>query len=275
MELAVAAAVFSGCLWGVTPLLYAEASREGGPARANFWKSLGALSLLLVVSHLLGDLRVPPLAAVPYIILNTALGTGAADYLFLKSIALIGPGRATPVCFTYMIWSALLPSLTIGEPFSAKVLLGAASALAGIWLISRGGGKWMAEGVVLSLIASLGWTLGPIAARVALNYVSELTLTTWNSVIVTLAYGALSAPSFRVRGFRKAALGGSVGMGIALPLYFYAVRELGVAVASLTTALGPLVSMVLSNLSGSRLGRDSTVGGVLIVIGILVAVVRF
>lgn len=275
MELAVAAAVFSGCVWGITPLLYAEASREGGSVRANFWKSLGALSLLLVISYLLGDLKIPPIVALPYIMINTALGTGAADYLFLRSIALIGPGRATPVGFTYLIWSALLPSLTIGEPFSAEVLLGAASALAGIWLISKGGGSWMAKGVVFSLLASFGWTLGPIAARVALNYVSELTLTTWNSVIVTLAYGALSAPSLRVKGFEKAAIGGSVGVGIALPLYFYAVRELGVALASLTTALGPLVSLILSNLSGNKLDRDSAIGGVMVVIGILIAVVRF
>ncbi|MCS7102882.1 MAG: DMT family transporter, partial [Candidatus Korarchaeum sp.] len=229
--------------------------------------------LLLIISSLLGDLKVPPLVAIPYILLNTALGTGAADYLFLKSIALIGPSRATPIGFTYLIWSALLPSFMISEPFSAKVLLGAASALAGIRLISKGGGKWAARGVAFSLIASLGWTLGPIAAKVALNHVSELTLTTWNSVIVTLTYGVLSAPSFKVKGFGKAAIGGSLGVGIALPLYFYAVKELGVAIASLTTALGPVVSLILSSFSGGKLDRDSALGGTLVVAGILAAVV--
>ncbi|MEM0017670.1 MAG: DMT family transporter [Candidatus Korarchaeum sp.] len=272
MELAVAAAVFSGCVWGITPILYAEASREGGSAKANFWKSLGALSILLIISSLMGDLRIPPPSALPYVVLNTALGTGMADYLFLKSIALIGPGRATPVGFTYLIWSALLPSLMIGEPFSLEVLLGAALALAGIWLISRGGGRWAARGVALSLMASLGWTLGPIAAKLALNYVSELTLTTWNSAIVTIAYLIPSAPSLKVKGFGKAALGGSVGVGIALPLYFYAVRELGVAIASLTTALGPVVSLILSSFSGSKLDRASALGGALVVAGILVAI---
>ncbi|MEM2542823.1 MAG: DMT family transporter [Candidatus Korarchaeum sp.] len=272
MELAVAAAVFSGCVWGITPILYAEASREGGSAKANFWKSLGALSILLIVSSLMGDLRIPPPSALPYVVLNTALGTGMADYLFLKSIALIGPGRATPVGFTYLIWSALLPSLMIGEPFSLEVLLGAALALTGIWLISRGGGRWAARGVALSLMASLGWTLGPIAAKLALNYVSELTLTTWNSAIVTIAYLIPSAPSLKVKGFGKAALGGSVGVGIALPLYFYAVRELGVAIASLTTALGPVVSLILSSFSGSKLDRASALGGALVVAGILVAI---
>jgi len=274
LETALAAAVFSGCVWGVTPLLYAEASREGGSARANFWKSLGALSLLLLISLATGDLGVPPPVALPYIALNTALGTGFADYTFLRSIALIGPGRAAPIGFTYLIWSALLPSLMIGEPFSAGVLLGASLALAGIWLISRGGGRWALRGVVLSLLSSIGWTLGPIAAKISMKYVSELTLTTWNSLMVTVAYGLLSAPSPRVRGMGKAAIGGAVGVGLALPLYFHAVKVLGVAVASLTTALGPVVSLLLSSLGGGGLDRSSILGGVLVVTGIMLAVAQ-
>jgi len=268
--LALAAAIFAGCVWGITPSLYAQASREGGSARANFWKSLGALSVLLLLY--LSNFELPSRVAMIYIILNAALGTGIADYSFLKSIAIIGPSRATPIGFTYLIWTAILPSIMIGEPFSAFVLLGAALAFLGIWLISRGSGEWKMRGIALSLIASIGWTLSPIAAKQALNYVSEVTLATWNSIIVASLYLTLSLPSPRVRGQGKAALGGMIGVGISLPLYFYAVRELGVALASLTTALAPPVSQIASALGGNKLNRNEVIGTILITAGIIIAI---
>ena len=268
--LALAAAIFAGCAWGITPSLYAQASREGGSARANFWKSLGALSVLLLMY--LSSFQIPSQVAVIYIILNAALGTGIADYSFLRSIAIIGPSKATPIGFTYLIWSAILPSIVIGEPFSPLVLLGAALAFLGIWLISRGSGEWKIKGIILSLIASIGWTLSPIAARQALNYVSEITLATWNSMIVASLYLMLSLPSPKVRGQGKAALGGMIGVGVSLPLYFYAVRELGVAIASLTTALAPPVSQIVSVFSGNKLNKNEILGTLLITIGIILAI---
>lgn len=271
MELAAVAALLTGIIWGVTPSLYAEASREGGSIRANFWKSLGAFFILSIISIVRGDLSLPPPMGLLFIITNASLGTGIADFLFLKALALIGPGRATPIGFTYLIWSALLPSIMIGEIFSPKTLLGAAIALAGIWLSSRGGGEWKIKGIVFSLSASIGWTLSPIAAKLALNYVSEVTLATWNSLLVTLTYGLLSAPAYRVRGSGRAALGGTLGSGLALVLYFYAVRELGVAIASLATALAPVVSLVISRFSEGGTDRASALGSIVTIAGIVIA----
>ncbi len=267
------AAITSGVIWGLVPVLYAEASKTGGSIRANFWKSLGALILLLVTSILTGNLVVPPLVGFAYILLNMSLGTGLGDYSWLKSIEIIGPGRSTPIVFTYVVWTAVLSHLMLGETLSIPIMIGAILSVSGIWLISRTGdsSRWSLKGILYSLLSSFCYTLGPIAAKLALEYVTPITMTVWNVFMVTLIYGLLAAPNFHVKGRSKVVLGGALGMGVALPLYFYAVDEIGVTIPTLATALGPPVSQIASHLSGDRLTKSDVLGSSLVVLGLILS----
>lgn len=272
MDFALIAAISSGIIWGIVPSLYAEASREGGSVRANFWKSLGAFSLMILLCHISGSLLIPPLIGLFYIAANMTLGTGLADYSFLKAIGLIGPGRATSIGFTYVVWTALLSSLLLKEPLTPLILTGTLLAVAGIWLISYQRGKWHVKGLFWSILASLGWTLGPIAAKLALEYVNELTMTLWNSLMTTSIYGILSYPRYRVKGLKKAAFGGLLGVGVALPLYYFAVRVVGVTIATLATALGPPTSQIASHLSGDKITIRDLIGSLLVALGLALSV---
>ncbi len=272
MDFALIAAISSGIIWGIVPSLYAEASRDGGSVRANFWKSLGAFSLVILLCYISGSLLIPPLIGLFYIAANMALGTGLADYSFLKAIGLIGPGRATSIGFTYVVWTALLSSLLLKEPLTPLILTGTLLAVTGIWLISYQRGKWHIKGLFWSILASLGWTLGPIAAKLALEYVNELTMTLWNSLMTTSIYGILSYPRYRVKGLKKAAFGGLLGVGVALPLYYFAVRVVGVTIATLATALGPPTSQIASHLSGDKITMRDLIGSLLVALGLALSV---
>ncbi len=274
MDFALLAAMMSGILWGTVPALYAEASRRGGSVRANFWKSLGAFIFLLPLSYVTGNLIIPPLIGLAYVAANMALGTGIGDYSYLVSIGIIGPGKAASIGFTYMVWTAILSNLLLGEPLTPGIMSGVLLAVIGIWLLSYEGGRWNFKGVMWSIIASLGWTLGPIAAKLALNYVSELTMTLWNALLTTLLYGMLSYPHYRVRGSRKAALGGMLGIGVGLPLYFYALGAIGVTMSTLATAIGPPVSQLASYLSGEKVSWRDIVGSLLVVLGIALSILK-
>ena len=274
LDFALIAAISSGIIWGIVPSLYSEASREGGSIRANFWKSLGAFSLMVPICYVSGSLLIPPPMGLFYIAANMALGAGLADYSFLKAIGLIGPGRATSIGFTYVVWTALLSSLLLKEPLTPFTLAGTLLAVAGIWLISYQGGRWLIKGLLLSILASLGWSLSPIAAKLALEYVNELTTTLWNSLMATSIYGILSHPRYRVKGLKKAAFGGLLGIGVGLPLYYFAVKVVGVTIATLATALGPPTSQIAAHLSGDRITARDVVGSLLVALGLALSVMR-
>ncbi len=273
MDLAFLAAVASGATWGVVPALYTEASRHGGSIRANFWKSLGAIIFLLPLGYVTEFLFLPPLIGLVLIAANAFLGTGLGDYSFLRSIGMIGPGKATSIVFTYLIWTAILSNLILGEVVGLPIVAGILLALVGIWVISYGGGRWELTGISLSLFASLCYTLAPIVAKFALEYVSPISMTLWNALITTLVYGALSYPRYRVRGMNKALLGGLLGTGVAMPIYFYALSIKGVTITALATAIGPPASQISSYLSGNKVMMRDVTGSILITIGLVLSAI--
>ncbi len=273
MDPAFLAAVTSGTMWGVVPALYTEASRNGGSVRANLCKSVGALLFLLPLGYATGILFMPPLMGLALIAANASLGTGLGDYSFLRSIGMIGPGKATSIVFTYLIWTAILSNLILGEILNLPIIMGIVLALAGIWTISYGSGKWELAGISLSLFASFCYTLAPIVAKFALEYVSPINMTLWNALITALAYLALSHPKYRVRGMNKALLGGLLGTGVAMPLYFYALSIKGVTITALATAIGPPASQISSHLSGNRVTVRDVAGSILITIGLVLSAI--
>lgn len=265
------AALTSGAIWGVVPTLYAEASRKGGSIRANFWKSLGALTFLVPFAALMGGMVIPPPVGLMFIIANMALGTGAGDYSFLRSISLMGPGKATSIMFSYVVWAALLSHVLLKEPLTPQIILGALLAVAGIWLITYSRDEWDIHGTIWAVFSSFCYTLSPIAAKMALKYATFLTVALWNTIVAATVYGVLSYPRYRVRGQGRALLGGSMGTGVGLSLYFYALDSVGVTIGTLATAIGPPISQLASYLSGNSVGIRDSLGSGLVVLGIVLS----
>ncbi|MCD6348034.1 MAG: EamA family transporter [Candidatus Korarchaeota archaeon] len=83
----------------------------------------------------------------------------------------------------------------------------------------------------------------------------------------------LSYPVYKVRGIRKAFVGGLLGVGVALPLYFYALDAVEVTIATLATAIGPLTSQLASHLSGDRITGRDLLGSAMVVMGLVLSVI--
>ncbi|MCD6244953.1 MAG: EamA family transporter, partial [Candidatus Korarchaeota archaeon] len=68
--------------------------------------------------------------------------------------------------------------------------------------------------------------------------------------------------------------GGLLGIGVGLPLYYFAVKVVGVTIATLATALGPPTSQIAAHLSGDRITARDIVGSLLVALGLALSVMR-
>ena len=267
--LAFLSAITTGVLWGITPTLYSEAVRSKGPVCANAWKSWGALAVSWVVTTFLGLFEVPSLRAFSYITLNAFLGAVIGDYAFFRGIKIAGAGKATPVGFTYILWATLLSNLSLGEPISLGVISGAFLSVFGIWLLYEDG-KWDLSGIVWSLIASLFWAISPMIMKLALEEVNPFAASAWGSVVMAVVFSFMASRADFSGGYglRKAALGGGLGIGIGLTLFYYSVSRLGVSIPVLATAVSPLVTQLASWIGGEAPTPRTLLGSGIIALGI-------
>ncbi len=115
LELAILAAIVTGLIWGINPASYTEAVRRSGSLRANFWRAICASLFLLPLNSILGMFSIPSIYVIGLIALTAFFSSGLGSFAFLKGIAMIGPGRATSIGSTYVVWTALLSSIILGE----------------------------------------------------------------------------------------------------------------------------------------------------------------
>ena len=268
-------AIATGVIWGITPALYSEATRRNGPICANAWKSWGALTVSWIVITILGPFEVPSPKTFTFLALNSFLGAVAGDYAFFRGIALSGAGKATPVGFTYILWASMISTIFLGEPFSLRVILGAVLSVFGIWLLSTEKGRWNLIGIAWSLLASLMWATSPIVMRLALVEINPVAASAWGSLIMAAIFSALAVKSKKLKGAgtEKALLGGGIGIGVGLTLFYYSVRELGVSISVLATAISPLVAQIASWLEGKPPTLRTIIGSAVIALGMTIGVV--
>ncbi len=272
----LAAALGAGTVWGLTPALYLRASRSGGSIRANAWKSLGGLAGLSIPWLAFGaPLPGDPVSA-GLIALAALFGGGFGDYAYFRGLARVGPSRATPIGYTYMLWTSLASLLIYGEPPTVNQAVGMILALAGIWLISQDGegGRWDAAGVAWSLAASASWALSPIAIRGALERVAPAVASFWNSLFLAVGFAAAAAlgGGMSCDGWAESALGGLLGIGLGVTLYYYGVEAAGVNLTVLANSVTPVVSQAAGWAAGEPPTRRVASGAALVALGLAAGV---
>lgn len=269
--LAFLSAIVTGVLWGITPTLYLEAVKNRGPICANAWKSWGALTVSWVVTVFLGLFEVPSLKTFSYITLNAFLGAVIGDYAFFRGIKISGAGKATPVGFTYILWATLLSNLSLGEPISVEVISGASLSVIGIWLLYTERGRWDIAGITWSLLASIFWAISPMIMKLALAEINPFAASAWGSVVMAIAFSFMASRKSDMSqgsGLKKAVLGGGLGIGIGLTLFYYSVSKLGVSIPVLATAVSPLVTQLASWIGGETPSPRTVLGSGIIALGI-------
>ncbi|MFE2134026.1 DMT family transporter, partial [Streptomyces sp. NPDC059466] len=180
----------------VTVVLWASAFVSIRSAGAAYSPGALALGRLLAGSVALGALclvrreGLPPREAWRGIALSGLLWFGFYMVVLNRGEQQVDAGTAALVVNTGPILIALLGSRLLGDPMPPRLLAGMAVSFAGavaVGLSMSGGGGSPVLGVVLCLLAAIGYAAGVVAQKPALGRASALQVTTFGCLVGTVA----------------------------------------------------------------------------------------
>lgn len=190
--------------WAATTVLARYISR----AIPTLWYNalrigIAALALLAVSPWTLAraDLANVSALALGLLFVSVLTGFAVGDTAFFEAMRQIGVARAAPIAGSHPLVTAVLAVVFLGEPVTLALLLGIVVIGAGVWLITTdrvippaGGGsgsRAMVVGVVLALVAAVGWAASTVLVRPALEEIDPLVASTirlpFATVVLTLA----------------------------------------------------------------------------------------
>lgn len=241
-------------VWGTNWPLFPVVMRELSVWTFRSLTMTAAALMLLALAHARGlSLRLPRSSWRP-------VAAGGLIYLAVWNIAsalaavLIPSGQAAVLGFTMPVWAALIGWGLMGQRLDARQWLSVALAAAGVALLAwRGAQAYAAApfGVVLALVAAIGWAVGTLVIKRSAVAVPSLVLTGWQLLLasVPVTLGALllgQGPWFMPSTTTLAALVyiAIVPMAIGNVAWFAIVGLLPPHVAGVSSILVPVVAMV-------------------------------
>ena len=289
-------ALAAALCWASTSLLARALSRALPPLWFNAFRcAVGALGMLLLLPWTLARADAGAITAIPLVLLvvSTILGIGIGDTAFFASMKRLGVSRAMPIASSYPLVTALLAVPLLGEPVTWALFGGMVLVGVGIWLVSSdeertddvgsGSPAHSALGLLLALVAAVGWAGSAVAVRPALETVNVLLATTIRlpiAVGLLVLVGRARAPRGRVRPLKlgRATIGWAVTAGLltvaSTTLFLWAVALIDSARTAALTSASPLFAAPLAVLLlGERLTRRvclgiaASVAGVALIVG--------
>ena len=205
------------------------------------------------------------------------LGFALPNLLYIYSLRTAIPiPILTFIANSYPVWAIALAAIFLRERPSAYHMAGIACTLVGLYLMAGvipGAQLKIPPGIVLVLLASLGWASGSVASK-------RLTATVDATSIAAgrhLLSGILLCPLMLVEGVHltQASLGTwlAVGLLVAMSvlsykLYYAGLAHTSVSSASVLETLGSVITWgIAAAFYNQGLGRTQTVGACLILAG--------
>ncbi len=270
-------ALVSSLIWAFSPIYYGTFMRKFDFLLLNFVRTSLA-SIALAVPALYYGFG----PGVSYALLSGAITLAVGDTLFLLSIREMGASIAAPVVYTYVLF-VQLTATTVGEVVPRANVVAALLVIVGVYVLSKGGGKPRAKGLVLGLSSALVWTAGQDLIRLATDAGGNVVMVTFSrdfAAAVALAVAVLATGKHRQwpSGFTRREYGALVLVAVSdlaagSLLYVYSVSLIGIGVTVLLTSLSPLLTQVFSKALGKESpSRRDFIGGALIVSAVLIAV---
>ncbi|MFS4108884.1 DMT family transporter [Streptomyces sp. PD-S100-1] len=271
----------------VTVVLWASAFVSIRSAGAAYSPGALALGRLLAGAVALGALCLlrregwPPRAAWRGIAVSGLLWFGFYMVVLNWGEQQVDAGTAALVVNTGPLLIALLGARLLGDAMPPRLLAGLAVSFAGavtVGLSMSGGGGSSVLGVVLCLLAAVGYAFGVVAQKPALGHGSALQVTTFGCLI-----GAAACLPFAGRLVHEAArapLSATLNMvylgvfptALAFTTWAYALsRTTASRMGATTYAVPALVVLMSWLLLGEVPGVPTLAGGVLCLAGVAVA----
>ncbi|MFI6015692.1 DMT family transporter [Streptomyces sp. NPDC051243] len=278
--LATAAATVTVVLWASAFVSIRSAGEEYSP---------GALALgrLLVGAAVLGLIclvrreGVPPRAAWPGIAISGLLWFGFYSVALNWGEQQVDAGTAALVVNIGPVLIALLGARLLGDPMPRRLLAGMAVSFAGavtVGLSMSGGGGSSVLGVVLCLLAAVGYAGGVVAQKPALGHANALQVTTYGCLV-----GAVLCLPFAgqlVGEAAEASLSATLNMvylgvfslALAFTTWAYALARTTASRMGATTYAVPALVVLMSWLAlGEVPGLLTLAGGALCLAGVAVS----
>ena len=271
-------ALAAALIWTFSPIYYGGFLKRFDFLTLNFARNSMATAVLAGPALYFGLG-----AGTGYALLSGAITLAVGDSLFLLSIRETGASVATPVVYTYVLMVQLTAS-AVGVAVPASNLAAALMVVAGVFVLSRGGGgRPRRRGIGLAVAAALVWTVGQDLIQVATTAGgAPVSIAFARSLAATAALGCAVAATGRLKGWPRGLARRDYGVLAAVAvsdlalgslLYVTSISLAGVAATVLLTSVSPFLTQVASR----AMGREAPTaldfaGGALIVAALALAV---
>ncbi len=271
-------ALIPAVIWSFSPIYYRV-----------FMKRFDFLTLNLLRTTLASAVLVLPAiyfglgAGLVYALASGVITLTVGDTLFLLGIREMGASVAAPVVYTYVLLIQLTAP-AVGEVVPFTNFAAALMVLAGVYILSRGGGGLpRAKGIAFALGASVAWTVGQDLIRVATDIGGNVvTVAFARNFAAALGLGLAVLATRRSRRWPAGVTAMEFGflafiavtdLVLGSLLYVYSVSLIGIALTAILTSLSPLLTQVFSKALGKESpSRKDFAGGALIVVALILAV---
>jgi drug/metabolite transporter (DMT)-like permease len=212
------------------------------------------------------------------------LGNTIYQICFITGLDNTRAGNASVLLAGSPIITALLSSAIGHERAGARVWVGVIATFVGILLVVLGGNATLEGGShfgdLIMLLASVLWAVYTVGAHPLIERYGSMAVTAWTLWAGTLGVVIVGLPEVLALDFSRVpaaawgsmAFAGAFGIGVAYPLWYYGVRQIGNTRTSTYSNLVPVLAMGFAWLT---LGEVPTlwqaVGAIVIITGVSLA----
>jgi drug/metabolite transporter (DMT)-like permease len=225
--------------------------------------------LLLAVISLSGRITEfinTPLMPLVYVLISGIIGLAVGDTVFIKSLSYLDVSRAFPIAqCAYPVFTMFLAVSLLGESFTWVTGLGTFFVLLGIYLITSTwkasginstSGRISGKGIVLALIAGIGWAVATVTLKLGVMEMDPLVagaIRISSAAIVLLSFalsqrkrGALQLRKYGSPSLALALTSGLISPGMGMVFFIIAIQLLGAGKTAVLSATSPLFLLPFS-----------------------------
>jgi DME family drug/metabolite transporter len=264
-------------LWGsLGPVARLAFDAGVAPIELAFWRATIAGACFAAHGLARGRLRVAA-ADLPGLAGFALVGVTVFYWSYLRAVEIGGAALAAVLLYTAPAWVAIAAALWLGERLTRRALAALGLVLAGVVLVAFGGGggptSVSAAGIVWGLVSGLAYAAYYLFGKRWLARYDAPTL-----FMYALPIGALALlPAVRFAPKSAPAWGAILFIAVvptylAYLLYAHGLRRVEATRAAMVATLEPVVAAAVAYVAwGERLGTAGTIGGALVLAGVLLA----
>jgi drug/metabolite transporter (DMT)-like permease len=271
-------------IWGGTFVAGKQVVATLSPLMGSFARYvIASVALLIAAFALEGGL--PKLTRQQWVatFVLGLLGVFAYNLFFMGALDRLPASRAALIIALNPVITITISSIALKERLSPRRWLGAAIALAGVWIVISHGdvisiaSAGVGRGELFMLGAVTSWALYTVIGRKVLTGLSPLAATNYAALFGTLMLGLVAARKFdtvHAAQFDWPMIGallylGVCGTALAFVWYYTSIKKLGASVASIFNNLVPVFGVAISVLLlGESLLPSMLAGGAVAIVGV-------